>query len=318
MWLINLLFKWTSTGSPVLGLLDRSPSLVWSDSVVATQNAWLVQDLGVDLAVDNGQVIDNDELYVKTLFGVKTLVARPLTHDERSALRTLRTDVNGPLKLLSSVQRSQALPELLALSRRPNTTTRDLAACVVHDPLLLAECLRIANTAFSTQVRRIKCIEKALDLMGVAVAREVCVRALLRPVFLGQAGCQSDIAAPIVWRQSEHCADAMMLRRPPGMNEFEAYMAGLFANTGAVVLMRMLDVWKFSSQTALSRQFFDEFQILSAYLSVRIATHWGLPENVLATLRERHAYLAKGAAGDANLLHRVDQFARTQVCVWPI
>jgi len=273
--------------------------------------------LGVDLTIDNGQVIDNDELYVKTLFGVKTLAARTLTPDERSALRTLRTDVNGPLKLLSNVQRSQALPELLALSRRPNTTTRDIAECVARDPLLLAECLRIANTAFSNRICRIKSIEKALNLMGVAVAREVCVRALLMPVFEGQTGCQSGIAAPIVWRQSEHCADAMMLRRPPGMSEFEAYMAGLFAHTGAVVLMRMLDVWKFSGQAELSRHFFDEFQVLSAYLSVRIATHWGLPENVLVTLRDRHAYLTKGAAGEANLLHRVDQFARTQVCVWP-
>jgi HD-like signal output (HDOD) protein len=120
------------------------------------------------------------------------------------------------------------------------------------------------------------------------------------------------VAAPRVWRHTEHCALAAALLAP-GLraDPFEAYLAGLMQDVGLIVALRLFD--QATDAGALPRDAGAAAQLQAAarQLSARIALQWELPPPIAA------AILGAAAPGEATplagALGRADRLARLRI-----
>jgi HD-like signal output (HDOD) protein len=228
-------------------------------------------------------------------------------------LARLTRDPSAGAELVPRVP--EIIPQLLRSLRDEGITGAELARQVGKDPSLAAEVIREANSPFYRQGTQVRTIDAALLVLGQNGLRMLLARAAFRPIAGMQGGRHARVAAPRVWRHTEHCALAASLLAP-GLraDPFEAYLAGLMQDVGLIVALRLFDqAFDAAGSGALPRDAHAAAQLQAAarQLSARIALQWELPPPIAAAILGAAA--PSGATPLAQVLGEADRLARLRV-----
>ena len=202
---------------------------------------------------------------------------------EKQILDELTRLAQSPVDGAALVPRVPAIiPQLMRTLRDEDMNASELSRQLAQDVVLVAEVYREANRpCYRPRYHSsppVDTIEGAIMLLGQNGMRMLLARVAFRPIISMQSGVLAKRTAPLIWRQSEKCAQAASLLAPSmRANAFEAYLAGLMANVGIVVAFRL--IYK-DEALPQSDEFIDELFTQGRILSARIAELWEFPAAV--------------------------------------
>jgi hypothetical protein len=136
------------------------------------------------------------------------------------------------------------------------------------------------------------------------------LRAIALPIWRGEHGQLARHAAPRFVTHAEHCAAACMADSRDQGERFESYLAGLFAFTGALPLLRAIDREPGLADTLAGLAWSPLFETGISALSARAADHWQLPVTVVQAIAERGGDEARPRSGLGLRLDRADHGVR--------
>lgn len=171
------------------------------------------------------------------------------------------------------------LPRLLRLLGREDAASREIADLLRREPALLGRVMRIVNSARYRGEAPIESLEAAIALLGHRGIHEVVSQAVMAPVFSPGRGRFGLAAGRLLWDQAERCAHACAFLHTGTVNAFGAYLAGMSANVGLIVSLRLLDRHPLPAIPA-SVAFHDALGRHATRLSAGIARHWGFPDEI--------------------------------------
>jgi HD-like signal output (HDOD) protein len=205
------------------------------------------------------------------------------------------------------------IPRLLRDLRDDNVSTGELARLLTQDVVLVAEVIREVNSSFYNPATPIKTVEAALRLLGENGLRLLLARVSFRKVINLQSGRYVRVVAPLVWAQSEKCAQAASLFAPQfKVNPFDAFLCGLVHNVGLMVAFRLIDQIYDDEPMPQSEAFVERLFDQARPLAAGIANLWEFPPEVgEAILRSGHM----GGPGLARALTRADRVSKLRMLV---
>lgn len=214
---------------------------------------------------------------------------------------------------LEAIRRSAALPSMPLVATRCFEMTNDplcsfdrLVELLSTDPGIAADVLRMANSPLFGMMREVRSLKHALSLLGLKRTRElVLTRYMVQRI--EQSG-SSLIDMTYYWRRSlttavvaAHLADTVLPKRRD-----EAFVAGLLADSGVLVLARALpsryqplaaqyapfggDGWIGQEQALLG--------VTHADVSAMVLEEWSLPGELVEAVRAHHLVCAAREAPD--------------------
>lgn len=134
------------------------------------------------------------------------------------------------------------IPALLSSLRDERQSASGLAQRVTRDPHLVAEVLRMANSAQARGGAAVLDITEAIHRLGTDGLRRAIARVVLKPVFDSQGDTLSARCAARLWMHSEAKAEACQhAAAARGLDPFEGYLAGLLHNIGWTAALRAID-----------------------------------------------------------------------------
>ena len=203
------------------------------------------------------------------------------------------------------------IPPLLARLRNPALALRELSQQVARDVTLVAEVVRMANSAHYRRGESIIELDQAIGRLGVDGMRRTITRALLKPLIDARGGRLVSCSARRLWDHSEKKAQlCAALAHGVGIEPFEAYLAGLAHNAVWSAVLRALDEVEGTAAWRLSPAFVTALSARRDRLFAIVARQWQLAEGVSRAAAE-HA--ARGAAAEMaapmRLLYAGDRLA---------
>lgn len=217
--------------------------------------------------------------FTARLFGATALRAEPPTAAERNVLGRLGAAARAGAEEPLVPRLPSVLPKLMSLIRRDDMAGRELAELLGREPALLGEVMRIANSPCYRGTQALTSLDAAVAMLGQRGIYEVVSRAAMAPVFDLRQGRIGAGAGTLLWDQAQACAHACAFLRAGASDPFEAYLAGMVANAGLIVALRLVDQRQAFAASA-SLGFHDQLAVLSARLSARIARNWCFSEEV--------------------------------------
>lgn len=205
---------------------------------------------------------------------------------EKSIVDELTRLSQSPVAGAALVPRVPAIiPQLMRTLRDDDMNAVELSRQLSQDVVLVAEVYREANRpCYRPRYHNsppINSVEGAIMLLGQNGMRMLLARVAFRPIMSMQSGALAKRTAPLIWRQSEHCAMAASMLAPAmRANAFEAYLAGLMANVGLVVAFRVIDQMHTEDALPQSDAFIAALFGQAQTLSARIAELWEFPDTV--------------------------------------
>ena len=203
------------------------------------------------------------------------------------------------------------IPPLLARLRNPVLALRELSQQVSRDVTLVAEVVRMANSALYRRGESIVDLDQAIGRLGVEGMRRAITRALLKPLIDARGGRLVTCSARRLWDHSDKKAQlCAALARGVGIEPFEAYLAGLAHNAVWSAVLRALDEAEGAAAWRLSPAFVTALSGRSDRLFAVVARQWQLADGVSRAAAD-HA--TKGAAAEMaapmRLLYAGDRLA---------
>ena len=169
--------------------------------------------------------------------GLPDLVVQHLMErlDEVIASDTLRT---GLLPRAPHV-----IPQLMKTLRDEGYSSVDVAGRISKDPVLTAEVVRSATSAFQRGDDEGEIdLARAVTMIGTQGLRRAIANVVLRPIFDAKGDTFSARAATQIWKDADRKARlCAVLAGPRVLDPFDGYLAGLLHNTGWTALLRAID-----------------------------------------------------------------------------
>ncbi|HEY8026651.1 MAG TPA: HDOD domain-containing protein [Burkholderiaceae bacterium] len=180
------------------------------------------------------------------------------------------------------------MQELLKNMRDENVSTSDLAALIKKDVVLLVAVLKEANSALYSPRSPIIDLNKAIQLLGHNGLRLVLAKAATRPIFNAKLGNFTKQSGPRIWEHTEARAIACsLLAKQRGIDQFQAFLAGLMQDVGLMVALRVFDRAEVNGALSTSATFRKSLRKQSRILSSQIGRVWELPQPVLQAITEQ-------------------------------
>lgn len=253
-----------------------------------------------------------DYLFYRWLSGAGESDAKPGT--DAMLLGELERLAETPYHGANLIPRVPAIiPRLLRDLRDESVSTAELARLLTQDVVLVAEVIREVNSSYYNPVAPIKTIESALLLLGENGLRLLLARVSFRKVINLQSGRYVRVVAPLVWEQSERCAQAAaLLATVYKANPFEAYLCGLMQNVGLIVSFRLVDQIYDDEPMPQSEAFVNQLFAQARPLAASIAELWEFPPAVAdAIIKSGHL----GGPMLARVLTRADRMSKLRMLV---
>ena len=180
------------------------------------------------------------------------------------------------------------IPQLLQSLRTEAFSGADLAHKISHDVVLVAEVLRLANSACHHANKSITSIEHAILILGHGGMRQLITGVAFKPIIDLKSGHFTRLAALNIWEQSRKCAVAnRLLAHDAQVDPFEAFMAGLMQNVGLIASLRIIDQMSVDGRQIGSVSFFNTLISHARSLSCSIGREWRFPETVISAIGEQ-------------------------------
>ncbi len=229
----------------------------------------------------------------------KTKIGPVFLHMENSTSRT--KDPNRLQAIRKMVTQSEWLPapssllaEILANLDDNKTTIEHLEQKLNKDPSLVAQILKVANSAYYGFQGKIETLSKAIVIIGIGEIRTICLNVLLIHQFKDQPFAK-EFQPALFWRHSlcaaycaEQIAQASMVIRPDS-----AYTMGLIHDLGRLAMAAIVPE-EFASVATGST---NALEILEKEVSTSVphweiggwlAEKWNLPGVARAALKYHH------------------------------
>lgn len=180
------------------------------------------------------------------------------------------------------------IPQLLQSLRNSDFDGVDLARTISHDVVLVAEVLRLANSASYNPGTPIASIDHAILVLGQIGLRQLITSVAFKPIINLKSGGFTKMLAPRLWMQSERCALATrMLGREEAVDPLDAFLAGLVHNVGLTVSLRVIDQMSDGRHAVGSPTFCNALAGYGRTLAYNIAREWHFPESVSTAIHEQ-------------------------------
>lgn len=173
------------------------------------------------------------------------------------------------------------IPQLLNSLRDEGQSTTSLAERVMRDPHLVAEVIRMANSANARADEPVVDIAQAIGRIGTNGLRRAIARVVLKPMFGGTADTLSARCAQRLWQHSDATAAACQKEAAArGLDPFEGYLAGLMHNVGWTAALRAIDRCKGGAPSQFSRAFATAFDRRRETFFAMLVIPWQLTEGL--------------------------------------
>jgi HD-like signal output (HDOD) protein len=205
------------------------------------------------------------------------------------------------------------VPRLLAQLRGPASSLSELSQLVSRDVTLVAEVIRMANSASYRRQATVVEIDQAIRVLGIDGLRFAIARAVLKPLMDGRGGELSTRAARHLWQHTDCKAQlGAALARSAGLEPFDGYLLGLAHNAVWSAVLRTMDSvapgagpWCFGAPFVLA------LGSRRDRLFGIVAHQWQLADDLTRVAGEvaQCGLSAAGASAPVRLLHSGDQLA---------
>jgi len=310
-WVADFFKRFAGLGAPAAGRV-RPVGL----TSPAHESATIEQTIREPDGASHAGGKDVDPRFTAFLLGADPPSAMQAGVGERRAIEQIEELIahNRGASLVPRLQLE--LPRLLRLVRRDDVSARDLTERLSHDPTLVGEVVRLANSPQHRSGREITSLQEAVIALGQRGLTQVVITAAMRPIFNAHHGRFSRIAGARLWDVSERCSHACVYLRSGETNPFHAHLAGMVANIGWVAVLRVLDTDYHNGLLPCCDEFYDELGNAAARLSEQIGRQWDFPANVCDAVRERAAWSSGTAVSDlTRALHAADRVSKLHVLV---
>jgi HD-like signal output (HDOD) protein len=180
------------------------------------------------------------------------------------------------------------LPQLLQSLRTEDFSGAELARTISNDVVLVAEVIRIANSALYHVTDKIDSIEHAILVLGHSGLRQLITSVAFKPIIDLKSGHYTRAIAPKIWEHSEKCAVAnRILAEDEPVVPFEAFLAGLMQYVGLIVSLRVLDQMVDPKDSIGSASFCSSLMASGRKISASIGREWNFPEAVVVAIEEQ-------------------------------
>jgi HD-like signal output (HDOD) protein len=205
------------------------------------------------------------------------------------------------------------LPRLMSIVRRDDVAARELADRLALDPTLVGEVVRLANSPRYRTSREISDLQDAVIVLGQRGLIQIVIAATMRPIFDARHGRFSQTAGTLVWdlaqRRSAACATLC-----DETDRFHAFLAGMVADIGMIVALRVLDDDYADARAPDTEAFHDALADGVARLSARIARQWEFHPRVCTAVDRRAGSRLLGKDDDlARALRTADRVSKFHV-----
>lgn len=182
------------------------------------------------------------------------------------------------------------IPQLLQSLRSPDFSGPELARKIWHDVVLVAEVLRLANSAAYSPATPISSIDHAILILGQNGLRQLITGVAFKPIIDVKSGNFTRRVAPRLWDQAERCAVANReLARGTAIDPLDAFLSGLIHNVGLTVALRVVDQLSDGRQPIGSPTFCNALAGHGRTLSANISREWHFPDSVTKAVSEADA-----------------------------
>jgi HD-like signal output (HDOD) protein len=182
------------------------------------------------------------------------------------------------------------IPQLLQSLRNEEFSGAEVARKIEHDLVLVAEVLRLANSAAYGPGQAITSIDHAVLMLGHDGLRQLITSVAFKPIINLNSGSFTRRLAPRLWSQSERCALACrMLAGDCDLDPIDAFLAGLIQNIGLTVSLRVIDRMAQQTQQVGSPTFCNALAAHGRILACNIAREWHFPDAVTNAIHEQNA-----------------------------
>jgi HD-like signal output (HDOD) protein len=180
------------------------------------------------------------------------------------------------------------IPQLLQTLRNGDFAGADVARTISTDLVLVAEVLRMANSAAYSPAAAINSIENAILILGQDGLRQLITGVAFKPIVNLKSGTFTKMVAPRLWMQSERCAFACRsLAANEPVDPLDAFLVGLIQNVGLTVSLRVIDQMSDGRLPVGSPTFCNALAMHGRTLAVNIAREWHFPEAVSRAILEQ-------------------------------
>ncbi len=212
----------------------------------------------------------------------------------------------------SLLPRSAAVvPQLLAQLRGPKTSLASLSEQVSRDLTLVAEVIRMANSAYYRRPEAVVELEHAIQVLGINGMQSAIARAVMKPLIDVRSGDIAKAGAPRLWLHTDHKAQlCAALARDERLDPFEAYLTGLVHDAVWSVVMRTMDLAGSGPAWGLDAGFVQALGLRRDRLFGAIARQWKLSDALSQVAAEvAQAGLAGASSAQGRLLFAADHLA---------
>lgn len=202
---------------------------------------------------------------------------------------------------------------VLDITQRDNYALRDLSEVIVTDPIISAQLLKHANSAFYNRGHSIESISQAIQHIGAQAVTNLVLTLSLQSVVSGRDVFLEDRKQ--IWQHS--LASALLSRSIAQMlrlDREQAFLCGLMIDFGKLILLSLIYelMQKKSEYQAAPKSVIEE--IIETYhpkVGGIVGARWKLPPSVLEAITYHHAlsltsehshYVAAASLCDAILL----------------
>jgi HD-like signal output (HDOD) protein len=180
------------------------------------------------------------------------------------------------------------IPQLLQSLRNSDFSGAELSRTISHDVVLVAEVLRLVNSAAYNPGAPITSIDHAILILGQNGLRQLITGVAFKPIINLNSGSFTRMVAPRLWAQSERCAAACAyLARNEPVDPLEAFLVGLIHNVGLTVSLRVIDKISDGRQPVGSPTFCNALAAYGRTLTANIAREWHFPDTVVTAIGEQ-------------------------------
>lgn len=208
------------------------------------------------------------------------------------------------IKLEYVLNRIQALPPLptsalrvIALTKNPATTVRELETVIAQDPALAAGMLRQANSSYYGYARRISSLQEAIVVLGFQATQGLAMVSAVAPLLKTRLDGY-DIEQEGLWKHS--LLTAMTAKRICQKLKLPfgdvAFTAGLLHDIGKLIISIYVQevgpyLLKKVSEANLSYVELEEKVIGYNHATVGglLAKRWNLPEDLVSAISYHHS-----------------------------
>lgn len=188
-----------------------------------------------------------------------------------------------------------SLKRLLEIIHTEVEVVGELESIVSYDPSLSAKVLSTANSAFYGYRKQVKTMAKAIEVLGTAQVKSICIYTLLMGIFSNGATI-SEAHRQMLWNHAFACSRiAVEVNRIRSwINLDEAALMGLLHDLGWIVMAAYLgeqftDIFEIAKKKNIA-----PWKVETGYgldhckLGRYLAFRWALPEEIEAVMEFHH------------------------------